>query len=309
MPVTSKSHFVNANGIRLHYLDWGGNGPVLLFLAGMGCSAHIFGRFAPRFADRFHVLGLDRRGHGDSDYPEAGYDADTLTEDLRQFLHALKIDHAILAGHSMACVELCHFTALYPERILKLVFLDAAYDGSAPAQQAAWDGNPGAKMLPPWPEEQLDDIQTYAATVRRLAPSLNSIGGPVMEEEIRHAVKTTPQGKVVDKMSGAEAKALQQTVRTYSPEFASIRAPVLSFFCIHDGRDFLSSEFMTAEQQAQVLKYFETERNPYTRHWIAQFRRILPHARVVEIPNGNHYCFIKQEDIVFPEMRSFLLAS
>lgn len=87
-----KSDFVNVNCIRLHYLDWGGNGPVLLFLTGMGCSAHIFDRFAQRFIDKFRVLALDRRGHGDSDYPETGYDADTLTEDLRQFLDALKID-------------------------------------------------------------------------------------------------------------------------------------------------------------------------------------------------------------------------
>src|SRR6266508_315876 len=111
-----KSDFVDVNGINLHYLDWGGDGPVLLFLTGMGSSAYIFSIFAQRFVDRFHVLVLDRRGHGDSDYPETGYDPDTLTEDLRQFLDALKIDQVILAGHLMAYIELCHFTALYPER-------------------------------------------------------------------------------------------------------------------------------------------------------------------------------------------------
>ena len=52
---TFKSGFVNVNGIRLHYLDWGGEGPVLLFLAGMTCSAYIFKSFAPRFADKFHA--------------------------------------------------------------------------------------------------------------------------------------------------------------------------------------------------------------------------------------------------------------
>lgn len=35
------SDFVHANGIRLHYLDWGGSGPVLLFIPGMGRTAHI----------------------------------------------------------------------------------------------------------------------------------------------------------------------------------------------------------------------------------------------------------------------------
>lgn len=95
------SGFVLANGkrsdsVRLHYLDWGGNGSVLLFIPGMGCTAHIFDGFAPRFTDRFHVIAVTRHGHGESDYPETSYDPDTLAENLRQFLDALNIDNVIL---------------------------------------------------------------------------------------------------------------------------------------------------------------------------------------------------------------------
>src|SRR6266516_1629971 len=43
--------FATVNGVRLHYLDWGGHGNVLLFLAGLGDSAHRFDSFAPRFLD------------------------------------------------------------------------------------------------------------------------------------------------------------------------------------------------------------------------------------------------------------------
>jgi len=67
-----KSDFVNVNGIRLHYLDWGGNGTALLLLPGMGNSAYIYGEFAPRFVDNFRVIAITRRGHGDSDRPETG---------------------------------------------------------------------------------------------------------------------------------------------------------------------------------------------------------------------------------------------
>lgn len=123
-----KSDFVHGNGIRLHYLDWGGEGSTLIFLTGMGSSAYIFGGFAPCFADGFRVLALTRRGHGDSDYPETGYDADTLVEDIRQFMDLLNIDKAILAGHSLAGVELTHFAATYPQRVEKLVYLDALDD-------------------------------------------------------------------------------------------------------------------------------------------------------------------------------------
>jgi len=96
-----KSDFVDVNGIRLHYLDWGGYGPTLIFLTGMGATAYIFNKFAPRFTDKCRVLALTRRGQGDSDTPETGYDADTLTEDIRQFMDRLHVEKAILAGHSL----------------------------------------------------------------------------------------------------------------------------------------------------------------------------------------------------------------
>src|SRR5215208_7979758 len=123
-----KSDFVSVNGIRLHYLDWDRKGPTLIFLTGMGSSAYIYNNFAPRFTDKFHVLALTRRGHGDSDYPETGYNADTLTEDIRQFMDRLHIEKASLAGHSLAGVELTHFAATYPTRIEKLIYLDALDD-------------------------------------------------------------------------------------------------------------------------------------------------------------------------------------
>lgn len=59
-----KSALVYVNGIHLHYLDWGGSGPALLFLAGVNCNAHQFDGFAPRFTEQFHTLALTRRGCG-----------------------------------------------------------------------------------------------------------------------------------------------------------------------------------------------------------------------------------------------------
>jgi pimeloyl-ACP methyl ester carboxylesterase len=123
-----KSNFAHVNGIRLHYLDWGGKGPALIFLTGIGCSAYIFNKFAPRFHDKFRVLALTRRGQGDSDYPERGYDAETLTEDIRQFMDRLNVERAILAGHLLAGVELTHFAATRPTRVDKLIYLDALDD-------------------------------------------------------------------------------------------------------------------------------------------------------------------------------------
>src|SRR6185436_16089500 len=120
-----KSNFVSVNGIKLHYLDWGGDGATLIFLSGLGDSAHCYDRIAPRFADKFHVLALTRRGHAESDMPESGYDLDTLVDDILDFMDALNIEKTILVGHSFAGVELTRFTEKYPERVAKLIYLDA----------------------------------------------------------------------------------------------------------------------------------------------------------------------------------------
>jgi len=128
LPLPAKRGFVTVNGIRLHYLDWGGSGETILFLAGFNDSAHVYDDFAPRFTDRFHVVGLTRRGVGESDKPTGGYDASTRVEDIRQFLDALGIHIVSLIGHSMAGDELTLFATRYPQRVAKLVYLDAAYD-------------------------------------------------------------------------------------------------------------------------------------------------------------------------------------
>jgi len=297
----------NEQGVRLHFLDWGGRGPALVFIAGMGCTAHIFDRFAPRFTDRFHVLAVTRRGHGESDYPDTDYDADTLAEDLKGFLDAREIDQAILAGHSMGYLELSRFSQLYPERVRKLVWIDAAYDRSSPLDQAVLARNPSLKMAPEWPTEALTSIEDYAATVKRQYPSLLAIWGPEIMADLQANVILSPDGVVVEKMTDAIGAALGDTMKTYQPNYASIHVPMLSFFVLADGRDYLASEFMTAAQQAQVLDYFNHDRRPYLEGYIEEFRRSVPDARVVVIENGHHYCFLKQEEPVYEAMRAFLV--
>jgi len=303
-----KSDFIKANGIRLHYLDWGGDGPALLFLPGLGCTAYIFSHFAPRFSDKFHVLALTRRGHGDSDAPETGYDVDTLVGDIRQFLDTLAIEQVILAGHSFAGVELSRFAALHPQRLLKLVYLEAAFDRSSPAFKAMQERNPLRRIQPPGLKDEYEDLDDYVACLKSAYPALMAMWGEVMDEEVRHTIKVNSQGKVVDGMPKAVGEALSQTMVSYTPEDAQICLPTLSIYALQDGADYISADFMTAEQIAQVIEFFEADRMAYQSESIARFRRLVPQARIVEIPRGHHYCFIKQEEIVYEEMRRFLLS-
>ncbi len=302
-----KSDFVNANGIRLHYLDWGGSGAVLLFLAGMGCNAHIFDDFAPHFIDRFRVMALTRRGHGESDHPETGYDVDTLTEDIRIFLDVLGIEQVILAGHSMANVEISHFSALYPDRVLRVVFLDAAYDRTSASYKDMVGNSPWKHIQPPGLDVDYYSPDEYFTAMKRAYPSFASIWTEAMEQQSLNEITKTADGKIVDRMSDGISKAITGMLTGYSLEDSQIKAPALAFFALSKGVNTISDEWMSDEQKADILKHVETRENLWTRESIELFRHNVPHARIVEIPEGHHYCFIAQEQLVYQEMRRFLL--
>ena len=119
------------------YVDWGGRGDTILFLPGLGDTLDRFDEFAPSFTDAFHVMGLDRRGQGRSDKPASGYDTTTLANDIKRFLDAKGIRRVILIGHSIAGEEMTRFAGLFPDRLAKLVYLDAANDDKRGRELAA----------------------------------------------------------------------------------------------------------------------------------------------------------------------------
>ena len=92
------------NGIRFHYLDWGNPSlPHVVLLHGGSLTAHTWDMAALLLRDRYHLVALDQRGHGDTDWtPEAqlGEDnGDLMLEDTRQFIEHLGFDHLTLVRH------------------------------------------------------------------------------------------------------------------------------------------------------------------------------------------------------------------
>jgi len=118
----------SAPEVTLEVLDWAGNGPALVMLAGLGNTAHVFDHFAHQFTDQYRVIGITRRGFGASSHPSTGYDLETRARDIAAVLDHLKLERAILVGHSIAGDELTKFAGLYPSRVRAFVYIDAAYD-------------------------------------------------------------------------------------------------------------------------------------------------------------------------------------
>jgi len=298
-----KSDFVNVNGIRLHYLDWGGKGETLIFLTGMGCSAHFFDRFAPRFTDKFRVLALTRRGQGESDFPETGYDIDTLADDILAFMDSMNVEKAILAGHSMAGIELSHLAVNHPQRVLKLIYLDSAYD--LRGNRELWAKNPIKDVQPPDMKDEFISIEEYSNYLKRIYPEFAKIRSEIWDEVMKYELVQNEKGRFVEKDTGEIAKAMTEAMNSYAPEFTSIRVPVLSFYAIPITLE--SPDYLTEEQKSLWLEFMQNVFLPSRKKAMEKFRVEVPHAKIIEIPDGHHYCYIVQEDLVYEEMRKFLL--
>lgn len=120
----------HVGGLRLSALEWGTPGrPVLLFLHGGSAHAHWFDPVAPEFADCYHVLSLDQRGHGESDWPsppaESAYGSANFTTDLLGVMDALGCAQATICGHSMGGHNAMAFSAWHRERVQALIVIDS----------------------------------------------------------------------------------------------------------------------------------------------------------------------------------------
>jgi pimeloyl-ACP methyl ester carboxylesterase len=128
-----RQEFVSVDdSTRLEVLDWGGTGRSLVFLSGIGDTAHVFDTFAPRFSNRFRVIGITRRGFGASSRPLSGYTVPRLAKDIEVVLDALHIHEPVLIGHSIAGEEMSYIAARKSIRLGGLVYLEAAYDHTRP---------------------------------------------------------------------------------------------------------------------------------------------------------------------------------
>jgi hypothetical protein len=143
--------------------------------------------------------------------------------------------------------------------------------------------------------------------MNRAYPSFQLIWTEAMQAQSQHEITNAPDGKIIDRMSDAITKAIQDTLTSYVPEDSKIKVPTLAFYSLSKGLNTISEEWMTQEQKADLINHVETRENLWTRESIEQFQRNVPHAKIIEIPRGHHYCFIQQEELVYEEMRKFLL--
>src|SRR2546426_1074657 len=112
-----------SNGLKVHYYEWPGSKPALIFLHPSSGYGRMWEATANRLGSRFHIYAIDQRGHGSSGRPDGDYSAEEYADDLRQFLTSVGVDKAILAGQSLGGRVGIVFAAVHPERTLGLALV------------------------------------------------------------------------------------------------------------------------------------------------------------------------------------------
>ena len=290
-----------APDVQLEVLDWGGSGPALVFLAGLGNTGHIFDDFAPRFRDRFHLYAITRRGVGYSSDPADGYDAATRARDITTVLDSLGIDRAVLAGHSIAGDELSKVGATYPSRVRALVYLDAYSYG--PERRAAEQAvQPPAGLIP-----QPTGADTASPAAVTAFWSRTVVGARAPEAEVRAVLNFGPDGLPKGHRGSNGRKTADGTE---AADYRRIMAPVLGLFATSPGGAaelFRTTNYAALDSvtRAAADRFFGAV-DARRRAGRDRFRAELAHGAVVELPGTGHFVFLTQPERVEREMRAFL---
>ena len=124
--IKAADRFVKVGDLDLHYLEWGNVGaPPVVMVHGLTGNAHAFDNLAPHFANRYHVISVDVRGRGDSDWaPDGDYSNDAYVADLEGLRQALGFERISLVGTSMGGRISLTYAGTYPDRVERTVLND-----------------------------------------------------------------------------------------------------------------------------------------------------------------------------------------
>jgi esterase len=253
--------FVDANGLRLHYLDYGNDGaPWLVCVHGLTGNAHNFDTLAPHLASKYHVISVDVRGRGDSQWgPPTEYLPQNYVTDLARMLEELGIARASLIGTSMGGIISMMYAGGWPERVERLLLNDIGCEiGAEGATRIA--GYVGEAP------ERFKDISEVVKYYKENYPPMAKLADSVLAEQVKWSVKPGADGDLVWKMDANVRRPLrgstaQQRFDLWVP-YARIACPVL----IARGADSDILSSATARRMCTVHRRAKTVEVPGVGH-------------------------------------------
>jgi len=191
-----QDRFVIVNGLRIHYLDWGGeNKQPLILLHGIGRVAHTFDHIAGHFTATHHVMAVDMRGHGDSAWdPQGAYLVEDYVKDIEGLAKQLGLRNIVLWGNSTGGRVAQVFAGMHPDLTAGVISEDV---GPERPREIA-DG-----MNQRLQREDARGWDSEGALLAELKMQNSRTPEEVLRAYVRYGSKRRPDGRVIWKRDPA----------------------------------------------------------------------------------------------------------
>ncbi len=278
--------------LRLNYEDWGAGTkgeekPPLVLVHGGRDHARSWDWTAEALRQDYHVVAIDLRGHGDSDWVSDGnYAVNDMVYDLAQLIHQLGRGPVRMVAHSMGGNVALRYTGIFPDMVTKLVAIEGL--GPSPAAKAESRETPYPERMAEW----IGKKRSAAGRTPRKYESIEAAFARMIEE---NSYLTEEQARHLT-VHGVN----RNEDGTYSWKFD----PHLNVWHVED----IADEFLEATWAAitcpTLLLYGSDSwaSNPERDGRIAHFNT----AKVIEFERAGHWLHHDQFDRFIEVLRDFL---
>jgi pimeloyl-ACP methyl ester carboxylesterase len=262
IPHDARIRYVSRNVVlrqlRLHFLEWGEPGaPPIVLLHGGHQSAHSWDLVSLHLAQRYHVLALDQRGHGDSEWArDVAYTNHDMSLDAEAFIGAMGLRRPLLIGHSMGGRNAMLLTRRSPALLRGLAIVDVGPEVS----------DRGRAVIAGFvrDNEEFDDLGQFISNVQRYDPYRSR---EHIERTVKYNMLQRADGKFVSKCD-ANPRRLG-VIRGSGPQ---------ENITLEEARAFDLPVLLVRGADSRILTAEAAER----------FRDALPNGTLVTVPDCGH---------------------
>ncbi|MFN8556170.1 MAG: alpha/beta hydrolase [Dehalococcoidia bacterium] len=268
--------FVTANGLRLHLVEHGAGRPVL-FVHGTGMVAQVWEPVIEALGPGYRALTLDRRGHGDSDKPEANYQWRDTAADIAGVIDALGIRGCPVVGHSSGGTPIFIAAAEQPDLFGPIVVVDPIIVSR--------------RANPSFGNSMVDRTRKRRAAWASAQEMYDSLGAKppfdtwvpdALWAYVRHGTRTLADGGVTLKCTpDLEARMYQ-----------------------HDGRTDVLDAIRRVRSPMLIVRAGRSDRVP--RAIVEHAGDLNPRCTVLDLPNATHFAPMEQPEAVAALITRFL---
>lgn len=265
--------FLEVNGLQIRYVDWGNNGPSVLLLHGDMRTSRSWDAVARDLKDKFRVVSMDARGHGDSDWPETGYTYSPRIDEVAGLCEQLGISDAIGVGHSSGGAVIALVAERYPKLFGSLALLEPVVEMNEAFQRRV-------AQRYEWTRSTWDSFDQLRDTLKNHAVA-GKWRDDVIEDVVRYEAMELPNGKIDMKWSIDTMKWSEREGEYFElmPIFRGFDGPIL----------FVTSS--ERENGFEIVKPLIEE---------------LPDFQMVTLDNSGHNMYMERPDAVASTISAFV---